>query len=154
MRIVENLQSLWMGYFQFVCYQIDHTGILHLQQRFINERVTFHLCSSFCGKIGIMPMNVFKHFVDDILFSLCMKSRVAWIEKMFYTISPLQLQKHVSGIDAHALCRIFYTKDSKFGRSLIFAHISIAHFVAKIQSLCDNSKFWTKKVKMSTCCCD
>ena len=53
-----------------------------------------------------MLVNVFKYLVNDILFSLSMKSRITGIEEMFYPISPFQFQKHVSGIDAYALCSI------------------------------------------------
>ena len=53
-----------------------------------------------------MPMNVFKHFVNDILFSLSVKSRIAGIEELRNTISPFQFQKHISGIGTYTLCCI------------------------------------------------
>lgn len=73
-------------------------------------------------------MDVFEHLVDDVLFSLSMKSLIARVEKMLYTISPPQFQKDIYRIDAHAFCRVFYAKDCKFGRSLIFVHTNSVIF--------------------------
>ena len=70
-----------------------------------HERLSF-IRSSFFRKIWIMPMNVFKHFVNDILFSLSVKSRIAGIEELRNTISPFQFQKHISGIGTYTLCCI------------------------------------------------
>ena len=74
-------------------------------------------------------MDVFEHLVDDVLFSLSMKSLVAWVEKMLYTISPPQFQKQISRIDANTLCCVLYAEDCKFGSSLIFAHTNPVIFL-------------------------
>lgn len=87
-----------------------------------------HLCSPFCCKIWIVLMDIFEHLVYDVLFSLSMKSLVAWVEEMLYTISSPQFQKDIYWIDANTLCCVLYAKDSKFGRSLIFAHTNSVIF--------------------------
>ena len=73
-------------------------------------------------------MDIFEHLVYDVLFSLSMKSLVAWVEEMLYTISSPQFQKDIYWIDANTLCCVLYAKDSKFGRSLIFAHTNSVIF--------------------------
>lgn len=73
-------------------------------------------------------MDVFEHLVDDVLFSLSMKSLVTWVEEMLYTISPPQFQKDIYWIDAYTLCCVLYAKDCKFSRSLVFAHTNSVIF--------------------------